>query len=66
MQDPVKHLHHRKSWNRAFSSTAIKEYEFIVANRIRQLVGCLEKSVHGSALEEGTLLDIAAWLNYFT
>ena len=64
MQDPVKHIHKRKSWNRAFSSTAIKEYEHIVANRVRQLVGSLENLVHGSA-PEGALLDIAAWLNYF-
>ena len=65
-RDPVKHMHRRKPWNRAFSSTAIKEYEHIVANRIRQLVNCLENSVHGSSPEEGALLDIAAWLNYFT
>jgi len=45
---------------------AMKEYEDIVANRIRQLSSCLEKLVHGSARKEGALLDIAAWLNYFT
>ena len=64
-RDPVKHLHQRKSWNRAFSSTAMKEYEDIVANRVRQLVSCLENLVHRSAPTEGALLDISAWFNYF-
>ena len=45
---------------------AMKEYEDIVANRIRQLLSSLEDLVHRSASKEGALLDIAAWLNYFT
>ena len=44
----------------------MKEYEDIVANRIRQLSSCLEKLVRGSTRKKGALLDIAAWLNYFT
>jgi cytochrome P450 len=59
-------MHQRKPWNRAFSSTAMKEYEDIVANRMKQLSSHLEKLVHGSSRKEGALLDIAAWLNYFT
>jgi len=43
----------------------MKEYEGIVANRIRQLLGCLENLVPGSARKEGTPLDMAAWLQYF-
>ena len=65
-RDPVKHMHQRKPWNRAFSSTAVKEYEDIVANRVRQLSSCLENLVHGSAGKEGAQVDIARWLNYFT
>ena len=65
-RDPIKHMHQRKPWNRAFSATAMKEYEEIVANRIRQLLGCLENLVHGSARKEGAVFDIATWLNYFT
>ena len=45
---------------------AMKEYEYIAASRIRQLSSCIEKLVHGSARKEGALLDIGAWLNYFT
>ena len=59
-------MHQRKPWNRALSATATKEYKDIVANRIRQLSSCLENLVHGSARKEGTLVDIATWLNYFT
>jgi len=66
LRDPVKRVHQRKPWNRAFSSTAMKEYEDIVANRIRQLSSCLENLVDRSAPKDGALLDIAAWLNYFT
>ena len=59
-------MHQRKSWNRAFSAAATKEYEDTVANRIRQLVDCLDNLVHGSARKEGALVDIGSWLSYFT
>lgn len=58
-------MHQRKPWNRAFSSTALMEYEVIVANRTRQLLSCLENLVQESARKEGALLDIVAWINYF-
>lgn len=56
----------RKTWNRAFSSTAVKEYEVIVARRSRQFIGCLENIIRGSDRKEGVVLDVATWLNYFT
>ena len=59
-------MHQRKLWNRAFSSTALKEYEVIMAKRARQLIDCLDIRVHGSDRKEGAVLDMAAWLNYFT
>ena len=59
-------MHQRKTWNRAFSSAALKEYEVIVAKRTRQLTGCLENLAQGSDRKEGVVLDVAAWLNYFT
>ena len=43
----------------------MKEYEDIVANRIRQLSNCLENLVHESARKEGAPLDMALWLAYF-
>lgn len=66
-RDPVKHMHQRKPWNRAFSSAAIKEYEIIAAKRTRQLLGCLEDAVHHSqGPEKEVVLDMASWFNYFT
>ena len=59
-------MQQRKLWGRAFSSTALKEYELIVAKRTRQLIDCLENLVHGSDCEGDVVLDVAAWLNYFT
>ena len=58
-------MQQRKLWNRAFSSTALKEYEVIVAKRTRQLIHCLENLVHGSDRKGGVVLDVAEWLNYF-
>ena len=59
-------MQQRKLWNRGFSSTALKEYEVIMAKRARQLIDRLENLVHGSDRNRGVVLDIAAWLNYFT
>ena len=64
-RDPVKHMHQRKPWNRAFSSAAIREYESIAAKRTRQLVGCLEDAVHQSGEKKRAVLDMAIWFNYF-
>jgi cytochrome P450 len=58
-------MHQRKPWNRAFSSTALKEYEVILAKRTRQLVSCLEDRVNASDQKPGVVLDMAAWFGYF-
>ncbi|KAI9446339.1 high nitrogen upregulated cytochrome P450 monooxygenase 2 [Lactarius indigo] len=64
-RDPILHMHQRKPWNRAFSSTAVKEYETIVAKRIRQLVGCLEAMIQRSDQKASAVVDMAEWLKYF-
>lgn len=58
-------MHQRKPWNRAFSSTALKEYEEILATRARQLVSCLEDRVNESDQKASTVLDVAVWFSYF-
>ncbi|KAH9035153.1 high nitrogen upregulated cytochrome P450 monooxygenase 2 [Lactarius deliciosus] len=65
-RDPILHMHQRRPWNRAFSSAAVKEYEIIVAKRIRQLVGCLEDMIHRSDQKANALVDMTEWLNFFT
>ncbi|KAI9466330.1 high nitrogen upregulated cytochrome P450 monooxygenase 2 [Lactarius psammicola] len=64
--DPILHMHQRKPWNRAFSSMAMKEYEIIVAKRIRQLVGCLEDMIQRSDQRANAVVDMAEWLKYFS
>ena len=59
-------MQQRKLWNQAFSSTASKEYEVIMGKRTRQLIDCLENLVHGADHKRGVVLDVTAWLNYFT
>ncbi|KAF8265718.1 cytochrome P450 [Lactarius quietus] len=65
-RDPALHMQQRKPWNRAFSSAAMKEYEIIVAKRVRQLVGCLEDMVHSSGENADAVMDMTQWLKYFT
>ncbi|KAI0265867.1 high nitrogen upregulated cytochrome P450 monooxygenase 2 [Gloeopeniophorella convolvens] len=66
LRDPILHLQQRKPWNRAFSSTAMKEYETVVAKRTRQLVARLEEIVRDSGRKDGAAVNIGAWMNFFT
>ena len=63
--DPILHMHQRKPWNRAFSSTAMKEYEIVVAKRSRQPVGCLEDMIRRSDQKANAMVDMTEWLKYF-
>ena len=58
-------MEQRKPWNRAFSSTAMKEYDIIVAKRVRQLVGCLRDMVEKSDEKANAVVDMTQWLKYF-
>ena len=58
-------MQERKPWNRAFSSAAMKEYEIIVAKRVRQLVGCLEDRIEKLDEKASAVVDMTQWLKYF-
>ena len=58
-------MEERKPWTRAFSSTAMKEYEVLVAKRVRQLVGCLEDMIERSDKKANAMVDMTLWLKYF-
>ena len=58
-------MEQRKPWTRAFSSTAMKEYEVLVAKRVRQLVGCLEDTIERSDKNANTTVNMSQWLKYF-
>jgi len=65
-RDPILHMEQRKPWTRAFSSTAMKEYEIIVAKRVRQLVGCLEEMIGRSDEKANAVVDMTQWLKFFS
>ena len=58
IQDTVVHLGRRRAWNRGLSPGAIKEYEVVLAGRVKQLVQQL------GAQPRNVTLD--TWLSYFS
>ena len=58
-QDTVEHKRRRKTWDRAFSTAAIKNYEEIVVRRARQLVEQFEKHA-------GQDIDLSTWMSFFS
>ena len=58
LQDTTEHAKRRKAWGRAFSSTALKEYQPTVAKRVAQLVDALQS--------QGGQVDLAQWIGYLT
>ncbi|RPD68210.1 cytochrome P450 [Lentinus tigrinus ALCF2SS1-7] len=49
---------HSRPWNRAFGSTALKQYEPMIARRTRQLLDKLA--------EQENIVSLGKWLNYFS
>jgi hypothetical protein len=43
----------------------MKEYEVLVAKRVRQLVGCLEDVIERSDKQANAMVDMTQWLKYF-
>jgi hypothetical protein len=43
----------------------MKEYEIIVAKRVRQLVGCLEDMIERSDDKGKVVVDMTRWMKYF-
>ena len=56
-----EHAVRRKRWNRAFSTSAVKDYEVVVARRALQLADCLEKA--SAASDRG--VDLSKWFGHF-
>lgn len=57
VQDNAEHARRRRSWNRAFNSMALKEYQPTVARRVSQFAQVLQA-------QEG-VTDLAQWVSYF-
>ena len=43
----------------------MKEYETIVAKRVRQLVGCLEDIIKRSDEKANAVVDMTQWMKYY-
>jgi hypothetical protein len=43
----------------------MKEYELIVAKRVRQLVGCLGDMIEKSDKKANAMIDMTLWFTYF-
>jgi cytochrome P450 len=57
IRDKTEHTRRRRTWTRAFSTSALKGYEPMVMTRVNQLVEHLSNQV-GS-------VDLSQWLSYF-
>ena len=57
--DPVEHKRRRRTWDRGFSTAAMRNYEEIVTRNARELVEQFEK-------REGQEIDLSMWLSYFS
>ena len=70
LQDTDEHYRRRKIWNRAFSTTAVKDYEGTLEFRAVQLADELEKrsarkAKGGNNVAMGETVDLNVWFSYF-
>lgn len=59
IRDFQEHSTRRRVWNKAFTTTKLKDYEPTVAKRLLQLVDELENRA-------GKEIDLPKWFSYFT
>jgi cytochrome P450 len=70
LQDIDEHHRRRKIWNRAFSTTAVKDYEQKLELRATELVEELAKRA-GKSAKAGKMtsaietVDLTTWFSYF-
>ncbi len=63
LRDLHEHGRQRKPWNRAFSTSAVKDYEPVIAKRAIQLADALERV---SETQSGRrTVDLSEWFGYF-
>ncbi|KAG8672181.1 hypothetical protein FPOAC1_005443 [Fusarium poae] len=58
-RDKKRHARRRKTWDKAFTARALRDYEPRVVRYTKQLTDQIEKT-------KGTPLNIAAWINFYT
>ncbi|KAK1689370.1 benzoate 4-monooxygenase cytochrome P450 [Colletotrichum godetiae] len=59
VRDKQEHAQRRKSWDRGFSSKALRDYEFRVADYTNQLLANIDKN-------KGKPFNISDWFNFYS
>ncbi|OHE92733.1 cytochrome P450 [Colletotrichum orchidophilum] len=59
VRDKQEHAQRRKSWDRGFSSKALRDYEFRVADYTNQLLANIDKN-------KGKRFNISDWFNFYS
>ncbi|KII88389.1 hypothetical protein PLICRDRAFT_54227 [Plicaturopsis crispa FD-325 SS-3] len=59
LRSPAEHARRRKPWNRAFASAALKDYQEIVIQKSRELIGVLSS-------RRSEVVDLSIWMSYFS
>jgi cytochrome P450 len=57
--DPAEHGRRRRAWDRAFTTTAVKSYEPLLAARLDEFVACMD-----ARLEQR--VDLAEWIRFLS
>ena len=65
-RNAADHARKRKPWDRAFVGSAMGEYQVIIADRVRELVDCMDGIIRDAAREKREAqVDLCAWFDYF-
>ena len=57
--DPVQHKQRRRTWDRAFNTAAIRNYDEIIIRKTRELLDQFEKRA-------GQQIDFSMWMRHFS
>ncbi|KLO15649.1 high nitrogen upregulated cytochrome P450 monooxygenase 2 [Schizopora paradoxa] len=67
IRDTREHSRRRKPWNRALSTSAVKDYEPVIAKRVLQLANTLasatQADLNGKVVWNG---DLSSWFGYYS
>jgi hypothetical protein len=55
---PAEHSHRRRIWDRAFTNTALDQYEPMIQRRAEQLVDVIRD-------HKETVIDLGIWISFF-
>ncbi|KAH9990628.1 high nitrogen upregulated cytochrome P450 monooxygenase 2 [Russula compacta] len=66
LRNAADHAKARQPWNRAFTGSALNEYQVIITDRVRELVDCMDGIIRDTAKERREMqVDLCAWFDYF-